>query len=261
MSGAKLSDAELILFGHNDMNDLAEKLEQQRGHYQNALVISETVFSMDGDRAPASQLRELSDRHAAWLYLDDAHGFGVQLATGTRYSGHADINMGTLSKAAGSYGGYICGSHALCEFLRNRARPFVFATGLPPAVVGAALSAIDLIEQEPQHSSKPLERAQYFCELIGLAPPESQIVPLILGEPATALFFSALLEEEGFLVTAIRPPTVPQGTARLRLTFRADQTELQIEQLAERIGALLQTKKIERLPASIRTGVSLKFLP
>ncbi len=169
---------------------------------------------------------------------DDAHGLGV--VGGGRGSSFvqatkADVplQMGTLSKAVGAYGGYVCASAAVVDLIRNRARTVIYSTGLPPAIVAAANAALDLIEREPRYAALPLEKAKAFARSAGLKEPESPIVPVVLGEARAALDASRLLEEHGFLVVAIRPPTVPEGTARLRLTFTAQHPDDEIERLAD----------------------------
>jgi 8-amino-7-oxononanoate synthase len=141
--------------------------------------------------------------------------------------------MGTLSKALGAYGGYVCASAATVDLIRNRARTAIYTTGLPPAIVAAAIAALDLIEREPAYAALPLAKARTFAHAAGLPEPASPIVPVVIGEAEAALAASALLEEHGFLVTAIRPPTVPAQTARLRLTFTAQHPDDEIERLAE----------------------------
>jgi 8-amino-7-oxononanoate synthase len=141
--------------------------------------------------------------------------------------------MGTLSKALGAYGGYICASAPVVDLLRNRARTLIYSTGLPPAIVAAAIAALDVIEQQPDYAALPLAKAKAFARSAWLPEPASPIVPVVLGKVETALAAARLLEDNGFLVTAIRPPTVPPGTARLRLTFTAQHPDREIERLAE----------------------------
>jgi 8-amino-7-oxononanoate synthase len=150
--------------------------------------------------------------------------------------------MGTLSKAIGSYGGYICASAAVIDLIRNRARTVIYSTGLPPAAVAGAIAALDLIAREPAYAALPLAKAKAFARSVGLPEPESPIVPVLLGEPTAALDASRLLEEQGFLVVAIRPPTVPEGTGRLRLTFTAQHPDDAIERLAELVRARILSK-------------------
>jgi 8-amino-7-oxononanoate synthase len=168
---------------------------------------------------------------------DDAHGLGVigggrgsALAHGAPV--HVPLQMGTLSKAVGAYGGYLCASHVVCELMRNRARTLVYSTGLPPAIVAAAIAALDLIVRDPDYAGRPLRKAKAFARALGLPEAQSPIVPLILGNADRALAASDLLEREGFLVAAIRPPTVPEGTARLRFTFSAAQPDAAVDRLA-----------------------------
>ena len=141
--------------------------------------------------------------------------------------------MGTLSKAIGVSGGFICGSRSLIDLLINRARSFIYATGLPPAMVAAALSALDLIERDPAYAALPLAKAQSFTRQLGLTQAQSPIVPLVVGDARAAVEASRLLEAEGYLVVAIRPPTVPEGTARLRFAFTAQHPDAEIERLAD----------------------------
>ncbi|MDE3060948.1 MAG: aminotransferase class I/II-fold pyridoxal phosphate-dependent enzyme, partial [Pseudomonadota bacterium] len=145
----------------------------------------------------------------------------------------ADIRMGTLSKAVGSYGGYVCGSKTLVDYLKTAARSLIYSTGLPPATVAASIAALKVMQREPELAQKPLQHARLFTSLLGMKEAESAIVPVILRDSEKALAASALLEERGFLVAAIRPPTVPEHTARLRFAFSALHEESQIEAVAE----------------------------
>lgn len=229
-AGAKLSGARIILFDHNDPDDAARafvRAKQEANCEGQALLLTETIFSMDGDRAPLKELAGLCEEQNAWMMTDDAHGFGVVNAPNP-----APIQMGTLSKAAGAYGGYVCGPASFIELLISRARSFVYTTGLPPAVVGAALKAVEIIDNEPELGAKALQNAALFASLIGAPVPESTIVPIIIGEAAPALKISERLQEQGFLVSAIRPPTVAPGTARLRFTFSAAHDEQDVRALA-----------------------------
>jgi len=145
------------------------------------------------------------------------------------------LQMGTLSKAVGGYGGYLCASSAVVELMRNRARTFVYSTGLPPAVVAAAIAALDIIAGEPDYVAQPLRKARLFARALNLPAAQSAIVPIIVGEAEAALAASAALAEDGFLVVAIRPPTVPAGTARLRFAFTAQHPDAEIARLAEAV--------------------------
>jgi 8-amino-7-oxononanoate synthase len=239
-SGARLSRATVMPFRHSDVEHVEALLTEQRQRHRRALIATDGVFSMDGDIAPLRALAALAQRHDAWLMSDDAHGLGVVGGgRGSNFvqSTKADVplQMGTLSKALGAYGGYLCASAAVVELLRNRARTLIYSTGLPPAIVAAADTALALIEREAAYAARPLAKAKAFARSAGLPEPMSPIVPLVLGEAETALAAARLLEEHGFLVAAIRPPTVPRGTARLRLTFTAQHPDDEVERLAETI--------------------------
>jgi 8-amino-7-oxononanoate synthase len=210
---------------------------------------------MDGDLAPLPALAVLARQHDAWLMSDDAHGLGV--VGGGRGSNFAQgpkadipLQMGTLSKALGAYGGYLCASAAVNDLIRNRARSLIYSTGLPPPIAAAAIAALDLIEREPAYAALPLAKAKAFARAAALPEPASPIVPVVLGEAEAALAASRLLEDHGFLVTAIRPPTVPAGTARLRLTFTAQHPDAEIERLAQIVRDRVLVRPRESLAAS-----------
>lgn len=224
LDGIRLSGAKLLRFAHNDAADCARLLKKHRMQHEHCLVVTETVFSMDGDTAPLAELRALCDTHDAWLMTDDAHGTGQSPNV-------ADIRMGTLSKALGSYGGYVCGSRVLVDYLKTAARSLVFTTGLPPAAVGAALEALRIARAEPWRAQKALAHARMFAQRMGLPAAQSPIVPLLVGAEAEALALQQRLEEAGFLAGAIRPPTVPEGSSRLRFVFTAMHEEKHITDL------------------------------
>jgi len=236
-AGAQLARARTETFRHNSVQHLSDLLTEHRSRFSRALIVTDGVFSMDGDLAPLDALSTLARAHDAWLMADDAHGLGVVGGgRGSALAGanHAivDLQMGTLSKALGSYGGYLCASSPVIELVKTRARTFVYSTGLPPASVAAAIAALDIIVAEPDLTEKPLHKARRFSRLLDLPAPESAIVPIVLGTPERALAASAALEAEGFLVTAIRPPTVPEGTSRLRFAFCADHPDYEVDRLA-----------------------------
>jgi 8-amino-7-oxononanoate synthase len=167
---------------------------------------------------------------------DDAHGLGVVGGgRGSSFLGavksDVPLQMGTLSKAIGAYGGYLCASQPVIDLIRNRGRSFVYSTGLPPGTLAAAIKALEIIERDPALCARPVENAALFCTALGLPTPVSPIVPVILGEARRVMEASAALQERGFLVTGIRPPTVPEGTARLRVTFSAAHTVGEIDGL------------------------------
>jgi 8-amino-7-oxononanoate synthase len=251
-AGARLARAAVVPFRHADVEHVELLLAQLRRHHRRALIATDGVFSMDGDIAPLHGLAALAQRHDAWLMSDDAHGLGVVGGGGgSNFLGgtKADVplQMGTLSKALGSYGGYICASAAVVDLIRNRARTVIYSTGLPPAIVAAAIAALDVIEREPAYAALPLAKAKAFARGAGLPEPVSPIVPVLLGEAEAALKASRLLEDHGFLVVAIRPPTVPAGTARLRLTFTAQHPDDEVERLAE----VVRTRILAHAPASV----------
>jgi 8-amino-7-oxononanoate synthase len=244
-AGARLARATVLAFRHNDVAHAEELLRTHRGRHPRVLIATDGVFSMDGDLAPLIDLGEVARRHDAWLLSDDAHGIGVVGGgRGSAYAGRtpADVplQMGTLSKAIGAYGGYLCASRPVIELMHNRARSLIYSTGLPPGTVAAAIAALDLIAREPDYAALPLAKARAFTRRAGLPPAQSPIVPVVLGNAADALAASRRLEQEGFLAVAIRPPTVPEGTARLRLAFTAGHPDEAIERLADLVRAWAQ---------------------
>ncbi|MBN66332.1 MAG: 8-amino-7-oxononanoate synthase [Rickettsiales bacterium] len=233
LDAAQLSGAKLIRFAHNDMEHLAQLLAKHRTDYANALIITETVFSMDGDIAPMEHLRALANAHDSWLLVDDAHGIGLPHINAQL----ADIQVGTLSKAVGSYGGYVCASRAVIEWLHSRARSLIFSTALPPATLAASLVAIEKIAAN-NFSERPLKYMSQFSEKYSLNKNQSFIQPFISGGEKKALDASQKLKEQGVWVSAIRPPTVPKGQARLRFTFTALHSEADMNTLFAAMEAL-----------------------
>jgi 8-amino-7-oxononanoate synthase len=237
-AGAQLSSGKVMTFRHNDVAHSRELLSQHRAEHDHALIVTDGVFSMDGDLAPLAELLALANEHDSWLMSDDAHGLGVVGGgRGSSFVGNTHIpislQMGTLSKAVGAYGGYLCASEAVIDLIRNRARTLIYSTGLPPACVAAAIAALDLIEREPGYAALPVQKAKAFTRAAGLPDAQSPIVPVIIGEEEATLAASRLFADEGFLAAAIRPPSVPPGTARLRLTFTAQHPDDAIARLAE----------------------------
>jgi 8-amino-7-oxononanoate synthase len=236
-AGAKLSGAETIAFRHNRVDDLAGQLKARRGAAGRALVATDGVFSMDGDLAPLDALSKVCAEHDAWLLVDDAHGLGVVGGgAGVREvfpGAHVDLAMGTLSKAIGGYGAYVCASGPAIDLIKTRARTLVYTTGLPPACVAGALAALDVIAAEPERVAAPLARARRFTQALDMADAQSAIVPIVLGDVETVLAAAADLEARGLLVVPIRPPTVPDGAARLRVAFSALHTVEHVDRLAD----------------------------
>ncbi len=248
IDGCRLSRAGVSVYAHNDMDSLAHRLEEARGA-RRVLVVTEAVFSMDGDRAPLADISRLAKAGGAWLMVDEAHSAGV---FGPRGAGlvaelglerEVEVQMGTLGKALGSFGAYVAGSRELIDTLVNKARSFIFTTGLPPAAAAAAEAAIDLVEREPERATGLLRRARALglrLKEAGLDLPQldSQILPVIVGGADDAVRLAEELLERGLYVAAIRPPTVPAGSSRLRLSLMATHTDEQIERAAaEIIGA------------------------
>jgi len=239
--GGRLSRATQHLFRHNDMAHLRALLEEHRGGHTRCLIVTDGVFSMDGDLAPVHAMADLAQEFDAWLMTDDAHGIGVVGAggRGSTFAGGTkaavDLQMGTLSKAVGGYGGYLCASKAVVDLMKTRCRTLIYSTGLPPATVAAAIAALDIIEGDPEYAARPVKKARRFTRRLGLPAAESPIVPILLGDSARTMAAQKTLEDAGYLVIGIRPPTVPEGTARLRLTFTAQHTDADIDRLADLI--------------------------
>jgi 8-amino-7-oxononanoate synthase len=181
---------------------------------------------MDGDVSPINKLYQLADKYNAWLLTDDAHGLGI-LPTKKSH-----IQMGTLSKAVGSYGGYVCASDNIIEYLRNKSRSLIYSTALPPAILASSIAAINIISKDKELANKALANARHFTRILNLPEAQSTIVPLVLQDTERTIKASQMLEEAGFMVSAIRPPTVPVGTARLRFTFSAMHNIQNIDKLA-----------------------------
>ena len=248
-AGARLTRGRVVLFRHNDLAHLEALLAAERAAHPRTLILTDGVFSMDGDLAPLAELGALAQRYDAWLMSDDAHGIGV--LGGGRGSVHVDavaapvpLQMGTLSKAVGGYGGYLCASRPVIDLIRTRARTFIYSTGLPPGTIAAASAALDVIEADPDYAAQPVRKARLFTQLTGLPEAASPIVPLILGASEAALEASRMLAQAGFLVSAIRPPTVPDGTARLRFTFTAQHPEPEIARLAQIVKDHIMTGRV-----------------
>mgnify|MGYP001366895403 CR=1 FL=1 len=239
--GTKLTNSKIVKYQHNDMDDLEDKLEKYRKKYKKCSIITEGIFSMDGDISPQDKISKLSKKYNAFFILDDAHGLGV-VGDGTgsntifkKENIKIDVYIGTLSKSIGSYGGFVCGSKHLINFLINRCRTQIYTTGLPPSVLAASIEAIKIIKLKKNLFKKPLKNARYFCDLIGFDDPESPIVPIIFKDEKKTLAIANYLMKKGFLVGAIRPPTVPANSSRLRLAFNASHTKNQIKELAKNI--------------------------
>lgn len=252
IDGARLSGAVLRVFPHNDVAKLESHLEWARQAHPDArvVVVTESIFSMDGDRAPLAEIVAAKDRHGALLLVDEAHAVGVVGSNGRGLAellgvaGRVDIQMGTLSKAIGVSGGYICGRRALIDWLINRARSFVYSTAVPPAVAAAALASIEFLSS-PEGEARRRQLWENLKVLAAGLPPgltpeklRSAIVPVMLGEEERALAASKMFFDRGFFVPAIRYPTVARGTARLRLTISAAHQPEEIQAVTEALWKL-----------------------
>jgi len=255
VDAAKLSGAKLRVFTHNDLDDLEEKLKwadqakaESGKRKAEILVITESIFSMDGDAAPLREIVALKEKYGAWLMVDEAHATGIigengrGLAEALGVSGQIEIQMGTLGKALGASGGYICGSRALIDFLVNRARSFIFSTAPVPAAAAAATAGINLVQSAEGKTLRAQlqQRVAEFKLAIGnwkLEMPAA-IVPLILGDENKTLAAATKLREQGIFVPAIRYPTVARGAARLRVTFSAAHTAADVAELVAALNKL-----------------------
>ncbi|MBI4336077.1 MAG: 8-amino-7-oxononanoate synthase [Candidatus Omnitrophica bacterium] len=237
-----LSRAELRRYPHKDVKALEEMLrvEGQGSRVKKRLIVTDTLFSMDGDIAPLPELAELAKRHDAMLMVDEAHATGVfgegrsGLAERFGLSEEIDAHMGTLSKAFGSLGGYVAGRKELIEYLVNKSRPFIYTTALPPSVLAAAAAAIDVVRKDNWLNKALWENAGLLKRGLidlgfDLVSTESQIIPVLIGEADKAVEFADALFEEGIFIQPIRPPTVPRGQARLRITVMATHKKEDLE--------------------------------
>lgn len=238
IDGMQLSRAKWKRYSHRDMDSL-ETMLKTSGSYRKRGIITDSVFSMDGDIAPLDKIVPLAKKYDCLVMIDEAHALGVMGKNGRGLAEHfgvekeIDIQMGTLSKAAGSFGAYCCGSNSLVSFLINKARSFIYTTGMPPSVAAASLKAIEIIEEKPQRRKQLWSNTHYVkaaLEQMGFDTMDTQtpIIPILIKDSDAAVRFSKRLFEEGVFVSAIRPPTVPRNTARLRLTVMATHTKQQL---------------------------------
>jgi len=244
IDGCRLSRAKIHVFPHKDTAAAERKLAELDTHPGRKLLITDGVFSMDGDIGPLPGLVEAAEKHGAIMMVDDAHSSGVLGRNGRGtidhfgLHGHVHIQVGTLSKAIGVLGGYVCGSRALIEFLYHRARPFLFSTSHPPAVAASCMAAFDVLEQEPERIQKLWDNTRYFKQGLSAAGfntgvSETPITPVIVGAARTAHALSAALFEEGVLATGIGFPTVPEGKARVRTIVTATHTREELDRALE----------------------------
>ena len=261
IDGARLSRAKIKVFRHKDVDHCEELLKEIANEPGHRLVITDGVFSMDGDIGPVNKLAVLAEKYGAIMMVDDAHASGV-LGRNGRGSidhfgmhGRVDVQVGTLSKAIGSLGGYVCGSRDLIDYLYHRARPFLFSTSHPPSVAASCIAAFDILETEPERIDRLWKNTRYFqgelkrvgFNIGGVNTPatETPITPVIVGEGRAAMEFSRALFDEGVMGTGIAFPTVPEGKARIRLILTSEHTREQLdraletlERVAKRMGLL-----------------------
>lgn len=239
IDGCRLSKAQTLVYAHADLDALEAALKKAASA-RRRLIVTETVFSMDGDEAPLAGIVGLAEKYDAMVMVDEAHGTGVFGANGAGavaklgLAPRVLVQMGTLGKALGGFGAYVAGSRALCDLLINRCRSFIFTTSLPPAVMAMALAAIDLVQNEPQRRETLQQNCRKLKQGLSrlgfeLGRSESPILPLIVGDAGRCMALSAALLDRGVFAQGIRPPTVPTGTSRLRITVMATHSDEQIE--------------------------------
>ncbi len=236
IDGAKLAKASKTVFEHSDMEDLERVLKENQGKYRNMLIITDGVFSMDGDIAKLPEIVELAEKYGALTYVDDAHGSGVlgENGRGTvdhfNLHGRVDFSIGTLSKAIGVVGGYVAGSKVTQEWLSHRGRPILFSTSLPPQAVAPAIEAIKMLKESSEYTDRLWENARFFKEKLAVlgfdtGKSETPITPIIIGDEAKTMEFSRELMKNGVFVSGIVFPTVPKGTGRVRCMVTAGHTK------------------------------------
>ncbi len=239
IDGVKLSKADKAVFKHSDMADLERVLKEKRDHYTNCLIITDGVFSMDGDIAKLPEIVDLAEKYKCMTYVDDAHGSGVlgESGRGTvdhfNLHGRVDFSIGTLSKAIGVIGGYVAGNRVMKEWLLHRGRPLLFSTSLPPAAVGAIMAAVDELSSTTEYTDRLWDNAKFFKAELGklgfdTGKSETPITPVIIGEESQTVKFSKALLEKGVFVSPIVFPTVPKGTGRVRCMVTAGHSKEQL---------------------------------
>jgi glycine C-acetyltransferase len=249
IDGARLSRAKILVFNHKDLGHAEEQLASIKDQPGRKLLITDGVFSMDGDIGPLPGLCDLAEKYGAIMMVDDAHASGVLGRNGRgtidhfHQHGRVDIQVGTLSKAIGALGGYVCGTRDLIDYLYHRARPFLFSTSHPPSVAATCIAAFDVLEQEPERIDKLWENTRFWKKELGLLgfdiggkttpASETPITPIIIGDGARTMEFSRELFKEGVLGTGIAFPTVPEGKARVRTIMTATHTREELQRALE----------------------------
>jgi glycine C-acetyltransferase/8-amino-7-oxononanoate synthase len=253
IDGCRLARAETIVYRHADLDGLAAGLRRADG--RSALIVTDAVFSMDGDLAPLAEIAELARRHGARVMVDEAHATGVVgpggrgLVAELGLEDEIEVTIGTLGKALGSYGAFACCSEEMKSFLVNRARTVIYSTALPPATLGAALAALDLVEQDPAIVERLHERARILRTALAghgfaIEPGSMPIVPLVVGNPETAVELAQAALAGGVFAQAIRPPTVPNGTSRLRLVATAAHRPEELRDAAQVLATAAQMQAV-----------------
>ena len=249
IDGARLSRAKIKVFRHKDMAHAEEQLKEVASEPGQKLLITDGVFSMDGDIGPVDKLCDLADKYGAIMMVDDAHASGVLGRNGRgsvdhfNCHGRVDVQVGTLSKAIGSLGGYVCGSRDLIDFLYHRARPFLFSTSHPPSVTATCIAAFDLLESDPDRIKRLWENTRYFKSELGrlgfdiggktTPASETPITPIIIGDGRLTMDFSRALFDAGLMATGIAFPTVPEGKARIRTIMTSEHTRAELDEALE----------------------------
>ena len=258
IDGCRLARAETFVYEHGDVEQLAWGLEQAGG--RGSLIVTDGVFSMDGDVAPLAEIVELARAHDARVMVDEAHGTGTMGPEGRGsvaalgLEDEVDVVIGTLGKSLGSYGAYVCCDKTMAKYLVNTARPLIFSTALPPPAVAAAMAALELLRDQPRRVEKlqrnaAVLRAALIDEGLDVAPDGTHIVPLVVGDAEAAVQASERALEQGVFAQAIRPPTVPEGTSRLRLAVMASHTKSELRAAARTLAAVLPEDVGEPVPA------------
>jgi glycine C-acetyltransferase len=260
IDGARLSRAKIKVFRHKDAAHAEEMLKEVAGEPGRKLLITDGVFSMDGDIGPVDKLCDLADKYGAIMMVDDAHASGVLGRNGRgsvdhfNCHGRVDVQVGTLSKAIGSLGGYVCGSRDLIDFLYHRARPFLFSTSHPPSVTATCIAAFDLLESEPERIERLWENTRYWkaelgrlgFDIGGRTTPASEtpITPIIIGDGRLTMDFSRALFDGGLMETGIAFPTVPEGKARIRTIMTSEHTRAELDEALEILDRVSKKLKI-----------------
>lgn len=228
LEGSMLSGAKLLRFKHNNLRHLEKLLTDNRENYRNCMIISESTFSMDGDRANIKKINTLAKQYDCFTYVDFAHEI-------KKIKESPDVLMGTFSKAFGSLGGYVCGSKKVVDYIKTKAKSLIYSTALPASVLASSLEAVRIFNNKDgkKLACKALDNARYFCDRMALPEAKSQIVPIIIGDDKKVLELQKQIEGKGFIVSAIRPPTVPEGTARLRFSFSASHDKSHLDKLVD----------------------------